>query len=505
MGRIVWGPSMRMHGQSRMGAVLAWVIIIASGVGALACIKKKSTTTSESSSSSAPTLSNINGATSPSSAVGQPIEINGSNFSASSATVNFTQGSIVASATPLSGDATDSSLVVTVPSGDSSSAFSVPGSVTVTVVSNGQTSGGITLSITAAPSFDISSTTWTTTTPLPIALTGLRAVAVPGAGNSAYVVVTGGSNGSSNTAAVYANNLNTDGTVGSSWTTIAADQLPVPIAHHGMVEADASNSPVPAGTCYVYLIAGQEYLGGAPGGTSTVWMASVDTSNGTVGTWTQLTGALPQTLVGPAVTLFHGWIYVVGGLLSDGSPSNAVYSAQVNANGTLGAWATSSNPYPLGISFATAFGYGGTLYVLNGDTASSTDPNAVGSLSGSGSVYYARVIAGSVGTWTQSPAETLAARKKHNTWNAFGQLMNAEGIYAGSTEFEWSILSAAGVPGDWTALINPPHANVYNAAALISPLFTPSGTPRYLLLGGETISAGGEGPLSSQVYYNNAP
>jgi hypothetical protein len=437
--------------------------------------------------------------------VGQPIEINGSNFQASSATVQFTQGSIVASATPISAEANDSSLVVTVPAGDSSSQFSVPGTVMVTVESNGMTSGAITLSVDAAPTFDISSTTWATTTPLPIALTGLRAVAVPGASNSAYVVVTGGSNGSLDTALVYSNSLNTNGTVGSSWTTISANQLPSPIAHHGMVEADDSNSPVPAGSSYIYIIGGQAVLGGGPGGTSTVFMASVDTSNGTVGTWAQLSSSLPQTLVGPAVALFHGWIYVVGGLLSDGSPSNAGYSAQVNSNGTLGAWTTSSNPHPLGISFATSFGYGGTLYVLNGDPNSSTDPNAVGSVSDSNSVYYARVISGGVGSWTESPDGTLAARKKHDTWNAFGQVMNAEGIYAGSTEFEWSVFSAAGSLGDWTALTNPPHANVYNAAALLSPLLTPSGTPRLLLLGGETIAAGGEGPLSNQVYYNNAP
>ncbi len=491
---------MWMHWHSRTGTVLACAIVIALEAGAFACVKKKSPEPA-STTTSAPTLSNINGATSPSSAVGQLIEINGSNFEASSATVNFTQGSIVASATPISGDAADSSLVVAVPSGDSSSQFSVPGTVTVTVVSNGMTTGGIALSITAAPSFDIGSTTWATTNSLPIALTGLASVGVPGTGSSAYVVVTGGSTGSLNASEVYSNTLNSDGTVGSSWTTITADQLPEGIAFHGMVEADDSNSPVPAGTSYIYIIGGQSVFGGGPGGTSSVYMASVDTSNGTVGSWTQLSNSLPQALVGPTVTLFHGWIYVVGGLLSTGSPSDAVYSTQVQANGTLGTWVTSSSPYPLGISFATSFGYGGTLFVLNGDTASSTDPNAVSGLTGTDSVYYARVIAGSVGTWSASPDATLAARVKHNTWNAFGQLLNGEGIYSGSLEFEWNLLDSSGLPGAWTGLTNPPHAYVYNAASLVSPLLSPSGTPRFLLLGGETVV----GAISSSVYYNNAP
>ncbi len=491
---------MWMHWNHRTGKVLAWVIVIALESGALACIKKKSAEPASSTSGS-PTLSNINGATSPSSAVGQLIEINGSNFQASSATVNFTQGSITASATPVSSQAADSSLVVAVPSGDSSSDFSVPGTVTVTVESNGVTTGSISLSLTAAPSFDIGSTTWTTTTPLPAALAGLAAVGVHGTGSTAYVVVTGGTTGSINASEVYSNTLNSDGTVGSSWTTITADQLPEGIAFHGMVEADASNSPAPAGTSYIYIIGGQSVFGGGPGGTSSVYMASVDTSNGAVGSWTQVSNSLPQALVGSAVTLFHGWIYVVGGLLSTGSPSNAVYSAQVNSNGTLGTWVTSDSPYPLAISFATSFAYGGTLFVLNGDTSSSTNPNAVSGLTGTDSVYYARVIAGSVQSWSESANATLAARVKHNTWNAFGQLMNGEGIYSGSLEFEWSLLNSSGLPGDWNGLTNPPHAYVYNAASLVSPLLSPSDTPRYLLLGGETVS----GTISNSVYYNNAP
>ncbi len=492
---------MWMDCHRRTGTILTWVIVIALESGGLACISKKSTSESGSSTSSTPTLSNINGATSPSSAVGQLIEINGSNFQTSSATVNFTQGSVVASATPISGDATDSSLVVAVPSGDSSTQFSVPGTVTVTVESNGVTTGDIPLSITAAPSFDIGSTTWTTTTALPTALTGLAAVGVPGTGSTAYVVVTGGTTGSLNASEVYSNTLNSDGTVGSSWTTITADQLPEGIAFHCMVEADASNSPVPANTSYIYVIGGQSVFDGAPGGTSAIYMASVNTSNGTVGSWTQLSNSLPQPLVSPTVTLYHGWIYVVGGLLSTGNSSDAVYSAQVNSNGTLGTWVTSSSHYPLAISFATSFGYGGTLFVLNGNTASATDPNAVSGLTGTDSVYYARVIAGSVGTWTESSDATLAARVKHNTWNAFGQLLNGEGIYSGSLEFEWSQLNSTGLPGSWTGLINPPHAYVYNAASVVSPLLSPSDTPRFLMLGGETVA----GAISNLVYYNNAP
>ena len=46
---------------------------------------------------------------------------------------------------------------------------------------------------------------------------------------------------------------------------------------------------------------------------------------------------------------------------------------------------------------------------------------------------------------------------------------------------------------------------IYNAAVLVSPLQSPTATPRFLLLGGQTFSATPPGMLSSTVYYNIAP
>src|SRR2546427_4994336 len=56
-----------------------------------------------------------------------------------------------------------------------------------------------------------------------------------------------------------------------------------------------------------------------------------------------------------------------------------------------------------------------------------------------------------------------------------------------------------------TSSANQIGANVYNAAVLVSPLQSPTATPRFLLLGGQTFSATPPGALSSTVYYNNAP
>jgi hypothetical protein len=50
-----------------------------------------------------------------------------------------------------------------------------------------------------------------------------------------------------------------------------------------MAEADPSNSLVPSGKAFVYVIGGQRVNIDSPGGANTVYMAGVDPSTGAVG------------------------------------------------------------------------------------------------------------------------------------------------------------------------------------------------------------------------------
>jgi hypothetical protein len=334
---------------------------------------------------------------------------------------------------------------------------------------------------------------------------------VPGnSATSAFVVVTGGYDGTKNTMTVLTNTLNADGTVGPTWG-VATNALPLSRAHHGMVEADPSNSPVPANSRFVYVIGGQQNLADTQG-TATVLRASVDPATGAVGAWTTLPSSnnLPQPLVGPAVTIFDGYIYVVGGWSTAGTPSASVYSAAVQSDGTLSAWTTSPNPYPTAASFATVFGSGSNLYVLGGDSQISPDPN---SQTGAGisKVYYASALNGAVGTWTATNS-TMAARKKQVTWFAFGHVLDADGVYSPTPlELEQTVVqndnTLAGFTGI-TGAANQINANVYNAAAFVSPLLSSAGTPRFLLLGGQAFTPNTPtvpSPLSATVYVNTAP
>ena len=461
------------------------------------------------SSGKKPVIANLNSSTTPSSPIGLAIEINGSGFQSAPGKVIFTQNGIAATVTPAASAWSDTGIVAVVPTGNGTTSFTVPGTVTVTVKTSGGTSNGMSLALVQTVTFSPNNVTWTTTTSLPATLTGLRAVAVPASTTGSFVVVAGGYNGTSNVNTVYANTLATDGTVGASWTAIQAQPLPDTRAHHGMVIAHAGNSLVSAGSAFIYVIGGQANPADTPGGTNTVYMSSVNLTTGSVGAWTSLTNTLPQPLVAPAVTLYNGHIYVVGGLTSSGAPSNTVYSAAVQQDGTLSAWSTSTNPYPLSIAFGQAFGFGGNLYVLNGDMNASSDPNAQ-SPGGIPDVRFASAHNGVVGTWTQTQS-TIKAHSKNDIWLAFGQIINAEGIYSGSpgsSELERSSINADATLASWngiTASVNQIGANVYNATTIVSPLQSPTGNPRFLLLGGQAFTSTTPGALSNKVYVNNAP
>lgn len=461
-----------------------------------------------------PQIQSINSSTTPTSPVNLPIEINGSGFQKAPGKVVFKQGNISVTVVPNSGGWSDTGIVAVVPAGNGSTNFTLPGTVSVKVETSGGTSNAVDLNLIQTLSFSPSNVVWTTTLALPKPLTGLCAIAVPGATSStAFAVVTGGYDGTANSNVSYSINLNPDGTVGSStnvsWTTILANPLPETRAHHAMAEADPTNSLVATNARYVYVIGGQKLTTDGPGGTDTIFMSSVDPTAGTIPTWQALTSTLPQQLLGVSATVYNGYLYVAGGLTTGALPSNVVYSAPINSDGTLGTWTTATNALPTATAFGSMFAFGGKLYFIDGDPNNSTTPNDQDL--GTDNVYYATITRGTVGPWALSQT-TTKGRSKGSLFAAFGQVIVGEGIYngnPGSSEFERSTVNADGSLASWNGLTGSqvPNANVYNAAAFVSPLISPTQTPRFLLLGGQTFTgtSGPGGALSSKVYVNSAP
>jgi len=463
-----------------------------------------------------PQIQNINSSTTPTSPVNLPIEINGSGFQAAPGKVNFKQGSTSIDVVPAASAWSDTGAVAAVPA-----TLTAPGTVSVTVVTSGGTSNAVTLNLVGTITFNPSQMGWSTTIALPKPMTGLRAVGVPGSSStSAFAIVTGGFDGTANNTTVWANNLNQDGTVGNTtnttWTTVTTNPLPTTLAHHAMAEADDTNSLVAVGKRYIYVLGGQVKATDV-GGTNTVYVASVDSTAGTVGTWTALPNTLPQSLFGLSATVHNGYLYVAGGLDTTGNPVNAVYSAPVNADGTIGTWTTATNTLLKKKSFGAMVVFGGIIHYINGDPNSSIPPNNQGV--GDTDVYYASAVRGAIGTWTLNGNSTPADRAKGVLFTAYGQFISGEGVYTGSPgskEMETSTVNSNNTTNvalnSWTGLTGSlgqsPKANVYNAAWFTSPLFAPTTNgPRFLILGGQafTGTTGSGGALSSTVYVNIAP
>jgi len=500
-------------GRQRRWAVLVFALMGSVGFLFNGCGGKGSSNTTPPPP--VPQIQNINSSTTPTSPVGLPIEINGSGFQAAPGKVTFSQGSTSVDVTPASSAWSDTGVVAVVPA-----TLTAPGTVTVTVVTSGGTSNKVTVNLVGTITFNPSAMGWGTTIALPAARTGLRAVAVPGAtSTTAFAVVTGGFDSSKNTNTVWAINLNQDGTVGSTtnttWTTITTNPLPTTLAHHAIAEADDTNSIVPVGKRYIYVIGGQVNFTDVAGGTNTVYIASVDSTTGAVSTWTASTTTLPKSLFGLSATVHNGYLYVAGGLDTTGTPVRDVYSAPINSDGTVGAWTTSSNSLPAATSFGNIVVFGGVLYCIDGDPNPSILPN--NQSVGDKDVYFAGALRGVVGAWTLNAHSTIHDRAKGVLFTAYGQMIEGEGVYTGSVgsgEMESSSVNAQNASNaalnSWSGLTGSqaPKANVYNAGSLTSPLFAPTTNgPRFLILGGQTLTGttGLGGALSSAVYYNTLP
>lgn len=177
-----------------------------------------------------------------------------------------------------------------------------------------------------------------------------------------YLYVFGGSNNGSDLDDVQYAPLNADGSVGS-WQT-SPHTLPVTL--------DSFASTVYNG--YIYIISGL-----ASGSTyqSSAYFARIG-SGGSVGSW-QTAVSLPKALADSTVVTYGGYIYVIGGVYkpaSMGLPSSSVYYAQINADGSLDSWRSTTSLASATFSL-TGLAQGGYLYTVGG-SSSSSDLNTVG-------------------------------------------------------------------------------------------------------------------------------
>jgi hypothetical protein len=320
-----------------------------------------------------------------------------------------------------------------------------------------------------------------------------------------YLYATGGANvaasncgnSSTPTNTVQFAPIEADGEVGT-WTSSADTFTTARMSH----ETVAYNG-------YLYVVAGTS--NGAGGFTDTQYAPILP--SGDVGGWITASPVLSQNKYRFGMTVYNGYLYVVGG--GGGSYTTDTQYAQINANGSIGAWQTTAS-----ITNARwgegVVSYGGYLYMVAGTTSGGSvndtqyakiDPagqttsySTTTSLSGTNSVVtdagtiayngYLYIIGGYNGSSyiTTTHYAPLSTTGTIGTWNTTAALNTASGdagvaIYNGymyvvggetgtSNTFtavvQYAAINSNGTLGTWnttTALGNSQgnhHVAVYN-------------------------------------------
>jgi hypothetical protein len=421
-----------------------------------------STTLEKAFTMAAPATTDVNGGIVGSGTVNSLFIIDGNNFGDLPATppANFSvdfrdsaSSNVVASATvALANQDWQNIFIVGVVPG----ALSPSVTYKLTVTTPSGTSTPKDFKVLSAVSFSPSAIAWSATSALPTAKQGFPAV-VTLTSTSAFIYALGGNDASAVTSNGKASNLtevvynSLDGTTGAlagaGWTTTAP--LPDKRGFAAAISADAFNSIVP-GEGMIYVFGG---LDGAGNATSTVYSATLN-ADGSVpasgaGTWATTT-ALPEPLFGSSAVIFHGRIYVAGGNTANGSPTNKVYSSLILSDGTLAPW-QSLPDLPASVAYHQLVTSAGYLYVLGGDSGAEDPISKTAGAASQSAVYYAQInirTGGFVSTsWTNTSAMGKS-REKFSATVAGSYVLLSGGLYngdaTGSSEQSYAALNTDG-------------------------------------------------------------
>ncbi|MEK7101552.1 MAG: hypothetical protein AAB882_00160, partial [Patescibacteria group bacterium] len=183
---------------------------------------------------------------------------------------------------------------------------------------------------------------------------------------------------------------------------------------------------------YVYVIGGS--VGATP--QKNVQFAKLN-ADGTVGTWASTTPLTTAERFHTSIVA-NGYVYTIGG---SSSGNNAVQFAKLNTNGTLGSWA-STTPLATGETSHSTVAANGYIYVIGGNDGVQTR------------VQYARINAdGTIGAW-QTAANSLLNGGVYNhtsvVANGYAYVIGGFGIdSAATTTVQYSKLNADGTVGTW--------------------------------------------------------
>ena len=186
-------------------------------------------------------------------------------------------------------------------------------------------------------------------------------------------------------------------------------------------------------------------------------------ANGSLGAWTSTT-SLPTATYHATSVVYNGYVYEIGGYNGSAAIAN-VYYAPINNNGTLGSWTTTTS-LPAATYHATSVVYNGYVYEIGGETTLTVN-----------TVDYVQIAPAG---WVSSPDSTDI-----NTWGATASLLSAgeaatSVIYSGYiyeiggenssnaavAAVDYASLTPNGNLGAWTATTSLP-AVTYGATSVV--------------------------------------
>jgi hypothetical protein len=439
-----------------------------------------------------PVLTFINSATKPSGNVGSTIILEGRAFGdlQGEGEVLFSdgEGGTISATIASDDDWTNEFIVTTVPNGVQDGPVFVRTEI-------GE-SNEIPFKVTAAATFSPSTINWTETTPLPLAVSGHKALSFPVENNdgiaSQYVFVSGGRDSEGQASdGVISGIINADGTV-SSWTS--ATSMPGSRAFHSSVAATPFNSKVD-GSGYIFVLGGLDADGDAVSG---VYGAALNT-DGTLQGWASAR-PLPEPLYSAGAVIFRSTIYVAGGASAENNPVSSVYKARINEDGELEEW-ESLPGLPSGIACHGFVSFGGYLYTVGGETGN-VAPDAGSQSAGTKQIFYSRINlrTGEIGDWTENPSSLGKERSKHSTLVLGGNIFISSGLYSGlggnvggSSENAYASINSDGTIGTFNGatgsntLFSTGGNNLFNQGGI--SYIDSEGVAHVMILGGARVGS----------------
>lgn len=242
---------------------------------------------------------------------------------------------------------------------------------------------------------------------------------------------------------------------GNNGTSILSTVYTMSIDSNGLISAATASTALPSGVsnaaCFmtknrVFLAGG---IGTGPNRISTVYTAPIN-ADGTLGAWTT-TNSLPAVLSDSNAVVTNSRVYLVGGHNATAA-TNVVYVATINADGTIGTWSTTTN-YPINASTMAAIVTKNRVYMAGGYVGPTT-------VNETAAVYTAPINAdGTFGAWVAAASlptafcDTKVLVTKNRVFLFGGRISN------NSTNVTYTApINADGTLGTWTTATNCPDA-----------------------------------------------